>query len=599
MRSMSLSASASRRPWGARRTTAWALALGGALWAAGCVVDDGAGGDDGTGVATGKAATVATINTCAAAGVLLRGSYSGEITLQCPLYLIDGDVVFTKGKLVIPPGTAFRAGLNATLWIDGDGAIVADGTKDKPITFAGTQAQTGHWRAFVVESVHPANSLTFVKVEHGGRDTYYTSAKAGLLIRDKVKIAIRDCTFGSNGGSHLYLDDAAELTAFERNTFGAQTAATVNLPTSQAGAIDAVSDYGPAGNFILVRGGKSTADTTWAATSRPRRLDGDHHWESGTWKVAPGVQAEMTLGTTLWVSEQAKLDIVGEAKSPVIFRGVEPQQGHWRAFVVESIHPANRIEHAVIQHGGADTYYTSEKAGFTVKGKAKVSIKATTFRDNAGAGMWVDAAATLTAFEGNTFAANAATSLWVHTANVAKLDAKSNYGDAETDFIHVSGGKAEGGGTWPKTNRPLRLFDDHNLAKGAFVFAPGAHLQLESGATLWVDGEASLVAKGSAAEGIVIEGSQAAVGAWRAFVIESANVSNELAFVTIRHGGGDTYYTSDKAGLYIKNKAVLTMKDCTFADNDTYDFVAESGVKLTPADPKTANTFGGAILIKK
>jgi len=112
-----------------------AAALARSIVPLGCVVDDGAGDDSGSGANSGAesggvggVATEKTLNTCSATGVVLKGTYTGDLKLTCATYILRDDVVFKKGSLLINPGVAFVADKDASFWVESDGALVAKGT---------------------------------------------------------------------------------------------------------------------------------------------------------------------------------------------------------------------------------------------------------------------------------------------------------------------------------------------------------------------------------------------------------------------------------------------------------------------------------------
>ncbi len=569
-----------------------------AMLALGCAVE---GVDGGSAViVAGTPATVETINTCVAGGVLLKGGYSGDIKLLCDKYLIDGGVVFKKGSVSIAAGTTFVVADGGSLWIESDSAIVAKGTKDKPIVIRGDKTAMGLWKVFAIESADPDNALHFVEVRGAGSATHYTTAKAGLYLKNKAKLNLANCTFADNGGSHVYVENDVTLTGFLTNTFGPQDLAAMTVYTQSAGALDAGSDFGPDGNVVVVQGKSAEGDATWAALNRPRLLSGNHVWKTGKLTIAAGAKLSMDAGATFWIEDVAAIEIAGTKDKPVMMTGKKDSPGYWRAFAIASTDPTNKISYLQLAHGASDSYYTERAAGLYLKGKAKVSVDHSSFTDTAGYGVAVENGATLTGFDTNAFSGNKSASLYITTTGVAMLDSATNYGkDGAADaFIEVKGIGALEGGTWPKTNQPLRLLGNHELKKGDFIFAAGVHLQLDTGASLWLSEGASLVAKGTKEAPIVIEGRKASAAYWKTFGVESSDPGNSLSYVQLRHAGSDTHYTSAKAGLYLKGKAKMKLDKCTFSDNGETDLVVEKGATVDPADPTTANTFAGKVVLK-
>ena len=295
--------------------------------------------------------------------------------------------MFQKGSLDIAAGTTLIVSGGGSIWIEEDSALVAKGTKDKPIVIRGDKATPGLWKVFAITSADPDNAMHYVELRGAGNATYYTAAKAGLYLKGKAKLDLANYTFADNGGSHVHVEDGASLTGFTKNTFAKQDLAAITVYTSNAGVLDADSDFGPDGNIVAVKGKSATGDSTWSALNRPRQLSGDHLWEKGTLTIAAGTELIMDAESTLWIEDVAALKIAGTKDKPVTISGKKNSAGYWKAMVIASTDPDNAISYLNLSDGAGDSYYSERAAGLYLKGKAKVAIDHSSFTGNAGHGI--------------------------------------------------------------------------------------------------------------------------------------------------------------------------------------------------------------------
>lgn len=107
------------------------------------------------------------------------------------------------------------------------------------------------------------------------------------------------------------------------------------------------------------------------------------------------------------------------------------------------------------------------------------------------------------------------------------------------------------------------------------IIKPGVKIQFEGpDAGIDIDEQAAIIAEGTAAKPIIMEGKTAVKGSWYGLIIESNNVTNSLKYVTLRHAGSkkEDTWTNVKAGLivgqYEAGKVAIT--NCTFEKNDGY-----------------------------
>jgi len=79
---------------------------------------------------------------------------------------------------------------------------------------------------------------------------------------------------------------------------------------------------------------------------------------------------------------------------------------------------------------------------------------------------------------------------------------------------------------------------DAEVVSGTLTIEPGVSIQFSSGGGLVINNNAALVAEGTAAEPIVMQGNTSSTGAWLGLLVASNNALNILNHVQITSGGG-------------------------------------------------------------
>lgn len=107
----------------------------------------------------------------------------------------------------------------------------------------------------------------------------------------------------------------------------------------------------------------------------------------------------------------------------------------------------------------------------------------------------------------------------------------------------------------------------------------GVRIQFDNNAGIWCSGSdnyyMSLI--GTKEKPIILESKSGVVGSWNGIFISSPNLKNEWEYVTLRQAAGATYSNVTNAGLQIGGDTRISIKNCTFSDNQAY------GVALTYA----------------
>ena len=102
-------------------------------------------------------------------------------SLGVPFYLYEPQFNFeTDGAMTVEPGVELQFAPNIGLIVKQSGALIANGTADKPILFTGAEKVKGYWKGIeFVFSNSNSNSIQHATVEYGGQ----TAGSANAAIR--------------------------------------------------------------------------------------------------------------------------------------------------------------------------------------------------------------------------------------------------------------------------------------------------------------------------------------------------------------------------------------------------------------------------------
>ncbi|MEL6848551.1 MAG: hypothetical protein AAFP92_08535 [Bacteroidota bacterium] len=95
--------------------------------------------------------------------------------------------------------------------VDDKGSFHAVGTAEEPIVIRGSQAIQGFWTGIYLEGTNPLNELTYVTLEHGGRDKPFGAAAkaANLYLANGVTgLSVSNCSINESGECGIYKGSA-------------------------------------------------------------------------------------------------------------------------------------------------------------------------------------------------------------------------------------------------------------------------------------------------------------------------------------------------------------------------------------------------------
>ena len=339
-------------------------------------------------------------------------------------------------------------------------------------------------------------------------------------------------------------------------------------------------DPGPGGACVRDISGKLGSTTNWAPGDERCVYAVTGVVEvSGALTLAPGTVVRFGPNAGLLVTATGSLNAVGTQEAPITFTGTTATPGFWKGLAFKSNNPANVLEHVLISYAGSEDAFCCDffygpggsvdaRAGVVVGSQqdtvSQVRLTHTTVEKSGTMGLFAFNRARLPGFSQNIFRGNLGAPVTVSLSIVGALDSASIYsGNSPANpaangdnVVHVLGAPVADSGatqTMRKLDVPYGIstgLPDTTISyTGALTIEPGTRLQFEAQSGLRIQGNGSLVARGTAADRIVFTGRTETPGYWKGLSFRSAGGNNVIAFAEVRNGGSDDfccdYFTRD------------------------------------------------------
>lgn len=121
--------------------------------------------------------------------------------------------VKVKAGLTLQPGTQFVMGEKATIVIEDEGFLNAEGTAEDSISIIGKVDAVGYWNWISIETNNPKNVLKYVTIANGGKGKsgYSDHATLGVYGFNHGQLTLQHCTIKDSYGWGLYVEDDATI----------------------------------------------------------------------------------------------------------------------------------------------------------------------------------------------------------------------------------------------------------------------------------------------------------------------------------------------------------------------------------------------------
>lgn len=305
-------------------------------------------------------------------------------------------------QLTVVPGANLEFTDGGRFDVRDGGTLIADGSEEKPILFTGVQKSSGYWTGLQIYN-NTANLLNHVVIEYGGGSGGNTDGNIGVFFSGG-RLTVQNTVLRHSASYGFDFDDNINL-VFE-NVTSTNNNRPGKLDIDDVHLLGADSTYG--GNsddrIVLTGSGISTSQTVpnlgvplFATTLSTIAVQADLGFE-------PGVELQFAPSGGFNVGRNGSLAIVGTAAKPVILTGAEKSKGYWNGIQYTFSNGAgNRIDHAVIEYGGAASGNTEALVGYFGQ-ESRGSVTNTVLRGSVTNGIEVDGSVQgVISFSGNTF----------------------------------------------------------------------------------------------------------------------------------------------------------------------------------------------------
>lgn len=476
--------------------------------------------------------------------------------------------ISVTAPLTVEPGVQVRFENDASLHIENNGEIIAEGTEDEPILFTGTEKQRGWWRGIRVATINTRNSMKYVIIEYaGGAELDISTPAANLVVGSwqnstNGRLVLQNSILRHGAGYGLNVRHSSVLHDSKNNTYTGNADGPAIMRIGSMHYLDSDSDY--TGNdgkdYVVIEnaGHIDANDTrTWQALNVPYRINGLRNINNSTITIEPRAKFEFEKDAGLTFQQESRLYIgseqaewVGE-EDHVVFTGVEKIPGHWRGIQVISGRAGNFMNGVTIEYAGSSrNVITIQPANLIVGDRdsdGHLALQNSILRHSDSYGMNIRNSSDLSNSYGNIYTENAEGPVKTEARAMHYLDRASSYtGNKGNDFIFVhrsasSGPAVEANDTflWSALDVPYRFseFMEIEIVNSTIEIEPGAEFEFAQDTSLVFRDGSTLIANGTTAEPITFTGVEKIAGYWSGIQIATLS-DNQMNHVIIEYGGG-------------------------------------------------------------
>lgn len=185
-------------------------------------------------------------------------------------YVVTSDINLSD-KLTISPGVELRFDVDRSFVVDGDGAIIAEGTAEDPIVFTAVET-TAPWRGIAVLSDNFENTLDHVMISYAGADLIsIVDEKVALGISSFGVLSVSNTTIAHSVNHGMLIERNVDASGFENNNFENNAGTPLIVSVQSLHQLDTATRFGASNgaNFVEVLGGTSneSSEISWSGFS--------------------------------------------------------------------------------------------------------------------------------------------------------------------------------------------------------------------------------------------------------------------------------------------------------------------------------------------
>lgn len=323
----------------------------------------------------------------------LSGSINANATLHdlgLPVdYVIDGRF-YVEGNalLTVEPGvTIMFTGIYGGITVEQNAGLRMVGTEDNPIVLTGptNNPNPGSWDNMVVTSNRNDNQFEYVNFLNGGSDNDVVCVEG--------KLSMKHCTINGSLHNGVTTTNGGVFSAFENNIIKntkypiwLEKQETVNCLGTGNTYANNTHNMIVIDDFWLDEGNVTAIYTNQGV---PYFLKSGVHVDgSAIMKVNAGVEFVLDYDQSVSVGENALIQVEGTASQPVVFCGLNNENGFWDGIEISSsrqTNGGNTLNNCSIQNAGKE----SQDAALTTWEETRVSLNNVNIHGSNGYGMIV------------------------------------------------------------------------------------------------------------------------------------------------------------------------------------------------------------------
>lgn len=317
--------------------------------------------------------------------------------------------------------------------------------------------------------------------------------------------------------------------------------------------------------------------------------------------IQPGTVVGFEDGRHMRIRGTSTLLADGTEELPIVLTGITKERDAWGGIGLESVDPTHVLAWTTIEYASGDVPLSGARpAALKIGDDVTVRLEYSTLRESVGYGLWLGTPADFEGAGDNTYTANALGPAYTYGSEVEHvLAGASELTGNDLPDVVVSPNTIGTDTSWPFGSFRIEDPSGQNFnVQAALELGPGVRIAFEGeGEELRVR-DGSLSAIGTAAEPVVLTGTQQTPGHWAGVrFLGSASPDNRLEHVIVEYAGG-LDPDPNRANLMIEFDGGIgsnvEVVNSTFRHGETYGVYVELGSNLADfsANTLTQNALG-------
>lgn len=308
---------------------------------------------------------------------------------------------------------------------------------------------------------------------------------------------------------------------------------------------------------------------------------------SGKLVIEPGVSIKVKSGYSIFIEDQASIEINGSEAERVTFEPFENEGlPSWGGIAIRNNNAANKINYTSFNYGGSEEINPFFQGNSTVSISGRCSMTGVTVRNSGGSGIFIDAGSNLPVFssvlvEGSENYALQIDRILVKNLQPGSFSASGN-GLNKIEVRNTS--TLTGSHVWNNLGVPFMVAENFEIADGNLELREGVVIEVETDKRIAVFDNGSLKISGTLASPVILRGKEAIPGWWQGVTIQNTNPLNVWNNVEIAHGGSSPVtFSSNTSSLnlggYLGASTKLTVTNMLIRDGEGCG-ILESGSSI-------------------